>query len=191
MRSILQDAQRHGQRRACWRGSRLAPSPTRRFPCLFWHVTKRATALHHRRRTSANNVSLCPTASSLTRSTAASPGTFRRAGHAAPCAVGPVARDKGYWAASLLPVPWGRRLPGAASARRKDCRPRGLDALMQAQRGSFAFFPALDSQEHFKSRSPFKKDDALRFRFTTRHSAVDELGCVVIDCIYRDHWFRS
>ena len=60
VRSILQDAQRHGQRRACWRGSRLAPSPTRRFPCLFWHVTKQATAPRHRRRTSANNVSQHP-----------------------------------------------------------------------------------------------------------------------------------
>ena len=102
VRSILQDAQRHGQRRACWRGSRLAPSPTRRFPYLFWHVTKRATALHHRRRTSANNVSLCPTASSLTRSTAAPPGTFRRAGHTWGHGVGHFAREKGYWAASLL-----------------------------------------------------------------------------------------
>ena len=59
--------------------------------------------------------------------------------------MGHFAREKGYWAASLLPVPWGRRLPGAASARRKDCRPRGLDALMQAQRGSFAFFAPFNS----------------------------------------------
>ena len=127
VRSILQDAQRHGQRRACWRGSRLAPSPTRRFPCLFWHVTKRATALHHRRRTSANNVSLCPTASSLTRSTAAPPGTFRRAGHAAPCAVGPVARDKGYKAASLLCAPLGPQLAGCCQC--PNCAPGQIFAI--------------------------------------------------------------
>ena len=71
--------------------------------------------------------------------------SVRRAGHAAPCGMGHFARERGNWAASLLCVRWGRRLPGAASARRKDCRPRGLDALMQAQRGSFAFFPALGS----------------------------------------------
>ena len=89
VRSILQDAQRHGQRRACWRGSRLAPSPTRRFPCLFWHVTKQATAPRHGRRTSANNGSQCPPP-------AARPGTrprpvpfVRRAGHAATRKPGP------------------------------------------------------------------------------------------------------
>ena len=49
----------------------------------------------------ANNVSLCPTVSSLTRNTTAPLLTFRRAGHAAPYAVGPVAREKGYKAASL------------------------------------------------------------------------------------------
>ena len=64
----------------------------------------------------ANNVSLCPTASSLTRSTAAPLGTFRRAGHAAPCAVGPVARERGNWAATLRRPPRESRLPGAASA---------------------------------------------------------------------------
>lgn len=90
--------------------------PARRFPCLFCHVAKRATALHHRRRTSANNGSQCPPASNTTRSTAAPLLTFRRAGHAAPCAVWPVARDKGYKAASLLCAPWSRSLPGAASA---------------------------------------------------------------------------
>ena len=115
VRSILQDAQRHGQRRACWRGSRLAPSPPRRVPCLFWQVTKQATAPRHRRRTSANNVIRCPPP-------AARPGTpprpvafVRRAGHTWGHGVGHFAREKGYKAASLRRAPWVRRLPGTAS----------------------------------------------------------------------------
>lgn len=116
VRSILQDAQRHGERRACWRVCRLAPSPARRFPCLFWHVTKRATALHQPRRTSANNGSQCPPASSTTRNTTAPRASVRRAGHAAPCAVGPVARERGNKAATLRRPPRESRLPGAASA---------------------------------------------------------------------------
>ena len=55
-----------------------------------------------------------PAASSLTRNTAAPRASVRRAGHAAPCAVGPVAREKGNWAATLRTAPWVLRLPGAA-----------------------------------------------------------------------------
>ena len=43
------------------------------------------------------------------------------------------------------PRPLGKQLAGNGQLRRKDCRPRGLDALMQAQRGSFAFFAPFNS----------------------------------------------
>ena len=139
VRSILQDAQRHGQRRACWRGSRLAPSPTRRFPCLFWHVTKQATAPRHRRRTSANNVSRCPPP-------AARPGTPPRPWHLSdalgtlrPVTWGTlrVKRATGPRFA-LLPAPWGRRLPGATRVpwgrSTKTDLPRVLDPVPQPRR---------------------------------------------------------
>ena len=163
------------------------------------HSEALCTTLHHRARGKSRSSAIrtadsrqqcepATAATPTTRNSAAPPGRFRRAGHAAPCGMGHFAREKGNWAASLLPVPWVRSLPSAASARRKDCRPRGLDALMQAQRGSLTFFAPLDSQEHFKSRSPFKKDDAAMVRFTTRQSAVDELRRLVVDGIHRDHF---
>ena len=51
--------------------------------------------------------------------------SVRRAGHTWGDAVGHVAREKGYKAASLRRAPWGRRLPGAASAPSSapDCAP--------------------------------------------------------------------
>lgn len=86
------------------------------------------------------------TAATTTTSNKPAPPEFvRRAGYTWGAAVGPVARDRGNWAATLRRPPRESRLPGAASARRKDCRPRGLDALMQAQRGSFAFFAPFNS----------------------------------------------
>ena len=56
--------------------------------------------------------------------------SVRRAGHAAPCAVGPVAREKGYKAATLRTAPQGMPPAGNGQLRLQHLCARVLYAIL-------------------------------------------------------------